>query len=81
MKTIEQMRKDIGDWMCDAQTSDSYYIGKAEVHWVPGIQEFLLKLPNDEFYGTGYELVEYIDEEDILEFYPEIAEYYEETAE
>lgn len=81
MITIDKMRKDIGDWICDAQTADSYYIGRSEIHWVPGIQEFLLKLPDDEHYGTGYELVNLIDDEDILEFYPEIAEYYEETVE
>ena len=75
LKTIEQMRKDIGDWICDAQTSDSYYIGKAQIYWVPGIQEFLLKLPDEDIYGMGHELVDHIDEEDILEFYPEIADY------
>lgn len=81
MKTIDQMRKDIGDWICDAQTADSYYIGKAEIHWIPGYQEFLLKLPDEDIYGSGYDLVHNIDDEDIIEFYPEIAEYYEEAAE
>lgn len=80
MKTIEQMRSDIGDWICDAQTSDSYYIGKAEIHWIPGEQEFLLKLPNENIYGSGYDLVQHIDDEDILEFHPTIADYYEEAA-
>jgi len=84
MATIDKMRKDIGDWICDAQTSDSYFIGKAEIHWVSGFQEFLLKLNDGEadiYDNDGYGLVNLIDDEDILEFYPEIAEYYEEAAE
>ena len=42
MKNIIQKRKDIADWICDAQTQDSYNIGSCALHWIPGRQEFQL---------------------------------------
>jgi hypothetical protein len=83
MKTLDQMRLDIGDWICHCQSSDCYNIGNAVILWVSCYQEYLLQLPNGKEYydNNGFELVNLIDDLDILDFYPEIAEYYEEVTE
>lgn len=83
MKTQEQMRNDIADWICNGQTADSYILGNASIHWVPGIEEYLLKLPDgtDVYDNHCPRLISMIDDEDIQAFYDdeELIEYYEEN--
>ena len=81
MKNIIQKRKDIADWICDAQTQDSYNIGSCALHWIPGRQEFqLIEADGTITYDDGYSLVDIIEDADIEDYYPEIADYYEEEA-
>lgn len=70
-------RKAIQDFIEDAQTSDSYFIGTSEIHWIPGSQEFMLKLQDEthDYEGNGCgKLLELIPDEDIDAFYQELVD-------
>lgn len=75
-------RKHIQDWIEDVQTSDSYDIGKCQLNWLSSRQEWQLILPNKEiltedcYNGVG-DLLAHIDDADILDYYPTIADNYE----
>lgn len=80
MKTTDQKRADVADWITDAQTQDCYDIGRARVIWVADAGEFLLIGPDGEnIYDDGFNIINLIDDQDINDFYPKIAEYYEDT--
>jgi hypothetical protein len=81
MTDLQTQRTHIVDFLENVQSADSYYIGSAEVHWIPGPQEWMLKLANGdtEYQGNGCgDLIEMIDDEDIADFYEseELADYY-----
>lgn len=80
---IETMRERILDHIENGQTSDSYRIGRAKLDWVPGRMEYLLTMPDGETIweagGCG-DSIDYIDDEDIADFYnQEVSGYYEEA--
>ena len=81
--TIETMRERIVDHIENGQTSDSYSIGRAQLDWVPGRQAYLLTMPDGETdweEGGCGDSIEYIDDEDICDFYnEEIRDYYDEA--
>lgn len=77
MITLETKRKKIQEFIEDAQTADSYFIGSAEIHWILGTQEWMLKLPNhrNEYEGNGCgTLLEFIKDCDIEQYYEELRE-------
>jgi len=81
MTDLQTQRTHIVDFLENVQSADSYYIGSAEVHWIPGPQEWMLKLANGdtEYQSNGCgDLIEMIDDEDIADFYEseELADYY-----
>jgi hypothetical protein len=83
MTNLDTQRKNIQDWIEDYQTTDSYDIGSAKIDWLSGRQEWQLTLPNGEIQREGYgcgNLIAMIDDADILDYYPGIAEYFEEEA-
>ena len=75
-------RKHIQDWLEDFQTTDSYDIGRCQLNWLGNRQEWQLVLPNKEiitesaYNGVG-DILTYIDDEDILAYYPSISEWFE----
>jgi hypothetical protein len=83
MISIETQRKNIQDWIEDYQTTDSYDIGNAKIDWLSGRQQWQLTLPNGEIErednGCG-DLISMIDDADIMDYHPSIAEYFEEEA-
>jgi hypothetical protein len=80
MTNLDTQRKNIQDWIEDWQTSDSYSIGRANIDWLAGRQQWQLTLPNGEIErednGCG-DLISMIDDEDILDYYPGIEENFE----
>lgn len=76
-------RKHIQDWIEEYQTTDSYDIGRCQLNWLSSRQEWQLVLPNKEiitesaYNGVG-DLLSYIEDSDILAYYPTISDYYEE---
>jgi hypothetical protein len=83
MTDLQTQRTRIVDFLENVQGADSYNIGTAWVHWIPGPQEWMLQLENgDTDYqanGCG-DLIEMIDDEDIADFYEdaELADFYDE---
>ena len=77
MITLDTKRTKIQEFLEDAQTADSYFIGTAEVHWIPGVQEWMLKLSDGtteyESNGCG-DLIQMIDDADIEAYYEELLE-------
>ncbi|CAB4137355.1 hypothetical protein UFOVP322_33 [uncultured Caudovirales phage] len=82
----DTQRKHIQDWIEDVQTTDSYDIGQCQLNWLSSRQEWQLILPNKEiltedcYNGVG-DLLAHIDDADILDYYPTIAQHYEESNE
>jgi hypothetical protein len=77
------MRERIQDHIENAQTSDSYEIGTANLHWIGGRAEYLLILKDGtheyESGGCGHS-ISLISDEDIVNYYhEELADWYEET--
>lgn len=77
----DTQRKHIQDWIEDVQSTDSYDIGRCQLNWLSGRQEWQLILPNKEiltedcYNGVG-DLLAHIEDADILDYYPTIAEHY-----
>lgn len=81
MTDLQIQRQRIVDFVENVQSADSYFIGSAELHWIPGPQEWMLKLKNGdtEYQGNGCgDLVEMILDEDVASFYEdELVDWYE----
>ena len=85
MITIETMRKRI----VETNLHNSECIGFGDsgtIYWAPGVDEWLLLDMDDTgkkdwTFGSLEELVEYIKDEDIQEYYDEIADYYDDEEE
>lgn len=83
MTNLQKQRQLIVDFVENVQSADSYYIGTAELHWIPGPQEWMLKLENGdtEYQSNGCgDLVEMISDEDVADFYQEeLIDWYEDS--
>jgi hypothetical protein len=75
MIDIDTKRSKIQEFIEDVQSADSYFIGSAEIHWIPGTQEWMLKVPNqrNEYEGNGCgTLLQFIQDSDIEAYYEEL---------
>ena len=80
MTDLDTQRKNIQNWIEDYQTSDSYDIGSARIDWLSGRQQWQLTLPNGEIHCEDNgcsDLIAFIDDADIQDYYPSIVEYFE----
>ena len=80
MTDLDTQRQNIQNWIEDYQTSDSYDIGSARIDWLSDRQQWQLTLPNGEIHREDNgcsDLISFIDDADIQDYYPSIVEYFE----